>query len=122
MRSDLLARGFQGALLAFAGLLVARSSFAAGAVDAVAQEAAQGLVQTPASSVVVAAPLVSDQPAPRGEELALRIAALAAGKLGAGARAHAQTAQLATARALAGRASALVYVQTELSKGDIRTT
>ena len=122
MRSDIRARGFQGALLAFAAVLVARPSFAAGAVDAVAQEAAQGLVQTPASSVVVAAPLVSDQPAPRGEELALRIAALAAGKLGAGARAHAQTAQLATARAIAGRASALVYVQTELSKGDIRTT
>ena len=70
----------------------------------------------------MAAPLVTDQPAPRGEELSLRIAALVAGKLGAGAHAHAQTAQLATARALAGRASALVYVQTELSKGDMRAT
>jgi hypothetical protein len=95
---------------------------AAGAVEQVAQEAAQGVGQTPASSVVVTAPLVSDQIAPRGEELALRIAALVAGKLGAGAHAHAQSAQLATARAMAGRASALVYVQTELSKGDLRTT
>ena len=88
----------------------------------VAQESAQGLGQTPSASVVVAAPLVTDQPAPRGEELSLRIAALVAGKLGAGAHAHAQTAQLATARAVAGRASALVYVQTEVSKGDVRTT
>jgi hypothetical protein len=113
--------------LAFLGvlavsLLSSRTTLAAGAVDVVAAESAQALGQTPSASVVVAAPLVTDQPAPRGEELALRIAALVAGKLGAGARAHAQTAQLATARAVAGRASALVYVQTELSKGDVRTT
>jgi hypothetical protein len=99
-----------------------RTASAAGAVDVVAQDAAQALGQTPASSVVVAAPLVSDQPAPRAEDLALRIAALVAGKLGAGARVHGQTTQLATARAIAGRATALVYVQTELSKGDLRTT
>jgi hypothetical protein len=91
-------------------------------VDVVAQEAAQALGQTPASSEVVAAPLVADQAAPRGEELALRIAALVAGKLGANAHAHAQVTQLATARALAGRASALVYVQSEIAKGDLRTT
>ena len=47
---------------------------------------------------------------------------LVAGKVGTGARAHPQTAQLATARALAGRASALVYVQSEIAKGDLRTT
>jgi hypothetical protein len=102
--------------------LLPTAAHAAGAVDVVAQEAAQGLGQTPASSVVVAAPLVSDQPAPRGEDLALRIAALVAGKLGAGAHVHGQTSQLATARALAGRASALVFVQSEVSKGDLRTT
>ena len=107
---------------ALAIVLFALRAQAAGAVDVVAQEAAQGLGQTPTSSVVVAAPIASDQPAPRGEELALRIAALVAGKLGAGAHAHPQTAQLATARAIAGRASALVYVQTEVSRGDLRTT
>jgi hypothetical protein len=94
----------------------------AGSVDVVAQEAAQALGQAPSSSLVVAAPLASDQGAPRGEDLALRIAALVAGKLGAGARANPQTAQLATARALAGRASALVFVQTEIARGDLRTT
>lgn len=108
--------------LVCAAALFAPNAEAAGAVDAVAQEAAQGLGQTPSSSVVVAAPLATDQPAPRGEELALRIAALLAGKLGTGAHVHPQTAQLATARAIAGRASALVYVQTELSRGDLRTT
>jgi hypothetical protein len=103
-------------------LFATRVAFAAGAVEAVAQEAAQGLGKTPSSTVVVAAPLKTDQSAPRGEDLAQRIAALVAGKLGAGAHAHAQTAQLATARAIAGRASALLYVQTEISKGDLRTT
>jgi len=91
-------------------------------VESVAQQAAQGLGKTPSSSVVIAGPLLTDQIAPRGDELALRIAALVAGKLGAGAHAHAQTVQLATARAIAGRASALVYVQTEVSKGDVRAT
>jgi hypothetical protein len=93
---------------------------AAGALDVVAQKAAQALGQVPASSVVVAAPLVSDEPAPRGLELALRMVALIAGKIGA--RAHAQTAQLGPARAIAGRASALVFVQTEVSRGDLRST
>ena len=113
--------GVPGVLAVSLVLWPARAA-AAGAVDIVAQDSAQSLGQTPASSVVVAAPLRTDQAAPRGDELALRIAALVAGKLGAGSRVHAQTSQLATARAIAGRASALVYVQTELSKGDLRTT
>jgi len=95
---------------------------ASGAVDVVAQDAAQSLGQAPAASLVVAAPLASDQAAPKGEELALRVAALIAGRIGAGARAHPQLAALATARALAGRASALVYVQSAIAKGDLRTT
>lgn len=105
-----------------AALLAAPSAFAAGAIDAVAQDAAQGLGQTPAAVVIVAAPLATDQPAPRGDDLALRIAALVAGRLGAGARAHAQVAQLGPARAIAGRASALVFVQSQLARGDLRTT
>jgi hypothetical protein len=111
-----------GSLGVIAAIVVAPAARAAGAVDAVAQEAAQGLTQTPAAVVVVAAPLASDQPAPRGDELALKIAALVAGRLGAGARAQPQASPLATARALAGRASALVFVQVEIAKGDLRTT
>jgi hypothetical protein len=102
--------------------LVPRDAVAAGALDVVAQEATQSLGQTPRAAVVVAAPLSADQPSPKGDDLALRIAALVAGRIGAGAHAHPQTAQLATARAVAGRASALVYVQSEIAKGDLRTT
>lgn len=95
---------------------------AAGSVDVAAQEVTQALGLLPASSVVVAAPLVSDDPAPIGDDLALRMAALVAGRIGASARAHPQTAQLGPARSIAGRARALVYVQTAISKGDLRAT
>jgi hypothetical protein len=98
------------------------SAVAAGAVDSVAQEVTQSLGQTPGAPVVVAAPLVSDVPAPKGDDLAVRVAALVAGRIGAGAKPHPQAAALSTARAIAGRASALVFVQTELAKGDLRTT
>jgi hypothetical protein len=97
----------------------------------VALGAAQGLtaggVSSPpggatASTVVVAAPLVADDPAPRGDELALRVATFVTGRLGPGARLGPQTAELATARAVAGRAGALAYVRTEIVRGDVRTT
>ncbi len=106
-----------GLALAFSG-----QARAAGAMEAVAQEAAQSLAQTPASSVVVAAPVASDQPAPRGRR------ARAANRR-ARRRPHWRRrprarppAQLATARAIAGRASALVFVQAEIAKGDLRLT
>jgi hypothetical protein len=105
-------------------LLSALSSPAngAGAIDAVAEAAAQSLQLARASAVVVAKPLAADEPAPKGDQLALRVAAFLARGIGESARAHPQTAQLGAARALAGRASALVYVQTEISNGDIRVT
>ncbi len=122
-RSGLRWLPYLGAGALSAALLVGpRAALAAGSVDAVAQDAAQGLGPTPTAVLVVAAPLVSDQATPRGDELSLRIAALVAGRLGSGARAHAQTAGLAAARALAGRASALVFVQSEIHQGDLRTT
>jgi hypothetical protein len=77
---------------------------------------------TPLAAVVVAAPFESDDTAPRGDELALRVAARVAARIGAGAKAHPLTAQLATARAVAGRASALVYVRSAIVKGDLRAT
>lgn len=95
---------------------------AGGALEAAAQGATQALGTAPASSVVVAAPLRADQPAPKGDQLALRLASLVAGRIGASARAYPQTALLGAARALAGRAGALVYLQIEVSKGDIRAT
>lgn len=92
------------------------------AVQAVAQDAARSLGASVAQSVVVSAPLESDQPAPKGDALALRIAALVAGRLGARAHAHPQTALLPAALAIAGRASVLVYLRSEVAKGDLRTT
>ena len=95
-------------------------------MDAVTEGASSLFGTPPASppgeSVVVAAPLVADQAAPRGDELALRVAARVGARIGAGARVQAQTVELATARAIAGRASALVYVRTEIAKGDLRAT
>ncbi len=77
---------------------------------------------TPGGVVVVASPLEADDPAPRGDALALRVAAGVAARIGPGAKASSQTAQLGTARALAGRASALVYVRAAIIKGDLRAT
>jgi hypothetical protein len=109
-------------LLELAPQAWARDAAAGGALEAVAQEATQSLGQTPVSSVVVAAPPVSDERLVRGEELAGRIAELVATRLGSRSRPHPQPASLATARALAGRASALVYVGIEVSRGDLRLT
>jgi hypothetical protein len=93
-----------------------------GAVVAVAEDAARLLGASVASSVVVSAPLESDQPAPKGDALALRVASLVAGRLGVRARAHPTTATLPAARAIAGHSGALVYVRTELVRGDLRAT
>jgi hypothetical protein len=121
MRSSHL-RVSWGLLLCLSSLVWPRRANAAGAIEAVTQGATESLGSTPGASVVIAAPLAVSDPAPKGEELALRIAALVAGRIGAGARAQPQTARLATARAIAGRASALVYVETEIANGDLRTT
>jgi hypothetical protein len=106
-----------------------RLAFAGGALDTVTQGASAGLGAPPTvvqgaqgGALIVAGPLESDDPAPRGEELALRVAARIAARIGAGSRAHPHTAELATARALAGRASALIYVRTALTRGALRVT
>lgn len=93
----------------------------ASAVGQIAQEIARGLGTVPAGAVVVASPLASDLPALKAEDLAARIAAQIAGRLGV-ARAHPQPATLAAARGASGRAASLVYVQLEIAKGDLRAT
>jgi len=91
-----------------------------GAVEAVAQEATRALGAGLGPSVVVTAPLESDQAAPRGDDLALRVAARVAERLGS--RAHPRAASLPAARAIAGRSSALVYVTSAVVEGDLRIT
>jgi hypothetical protein len=109
-------------LIFLCALSLSPSAEAAGALDLVAFQAAESLAHRTGSRVVVAAPLTSDEPIPKGGDLALRVAALIAGRVGPGARVHPQTAGLEPARSVAGRASTLVYVQTEISKGDLRVT
>jgi hypothetical protein len=91
------------------------------ALEAIASQAAKAL--GPGAAFVVSAPLESDTPAPRGEELADRVAQLVAGAMGSASRANPQTAPLAQARALAGRGTArLVFAQPVIARGALRVT
>jgi len=91
------------------------------AIAHVAAEVVQGLGAIPPGAIVVSSPLATDVPAPKGEELAVRIAAQVAGRLGT-AKAHPQPAALGVARGLSGRAASLVYLQLEIAKGELRVT
>jgi len=93
----------------------------AGAILHIATEIAQGLGEVPPGALVAVSPLASDVPAPKGDELALRLATQIAGRLGI-AHAHPQPATLAVARGVSGRAASLVYVQLEIARGELRAT
>jgi hypothetical protein len=93
----------------------------AGALLHVAHEIAQGLGPIPPGAIVVASPITSDIAAPKADELAVRIAAQVAGRIGV-AKAHPQPAALAVARGVSGRAASLVYLQLEIAKGELRVT
>ncbi|MGH7283480.1 MAG: hypothetical protein ACRELY_18295, partial [Polyangiaceae bacterium] len=80
------------------------------------------LCASPQAMLVVAAPFVSDQPTTKGDELALRIASVLAGKIGGPSHAHPKVASLSVARAVAGHAQGLVYVSAQLEKGELRVT
>jgi len=71
-------------------------------------------------AIVCTAPLRSDESAPRGAELAGKVAALVAGKLGSAFRA--EPIALASAQAVARKASWLVYLQPEIARGQLRVT
>ncbi len=72
--------------------------------------------------LVVSSVLVTDVPAPRGEELSVRIASLLAGRLGPTARAYPQAAALSIARAAAAKVGVLVYAEVEVARGSLRVT
>jgi hypothetical protein len=99
-----------------------RASFAAGSIDSIATRAAAAVVPSQQALLVVAAPLVADQPSPHGDDLALRLATILAGKLGGAARAHPHVASLAAARAVAGHSAGLVFVSAQIEKGELRAT
>ena len=119
MRSSLFVLALAAAALSF---LTPSSAHAAGALETLAPEIARALGPIPAGVLVVASPLTSDLPAPKGDELAVRLGALIAGKLGGTTRSHPQVAQLSTARAVSGKGGALVYVNVEISKGQLRAS
>ncbi len=86
-----------------------------------------GASETPHGSVVVvASPLTSDVAAPRGDELAARVAQLVAGALGGDARAEARPMLLAAARARghvgAATVGAIVYLDVRVDGGEVRLT
>jgi hypothetical protein len=72
-------------------------------------------------AIVCTAPLRSDESAPRGTELAAKMASLVAGKL-ANSIARPEPIAIAAAQAVARRASFLVYLQSEIAAGQLRVT
>jgi len=100
----------------------------ASSVGATTQQVASALGAVPNGAIVFAAPLESDvSPVAasgggnRGDELALRVASLVAGKI-PGAHAAPRTASLDQARALASRSAELVYVTVQIVKSQMRVT
>lgn len=90
------------------------------ALAKIAAEVAMGIGKVAPGTLVAVSALASDVPAPRGEELSLRVATLVASKLEA--KAHPQAASLAVARGAAGRVGSLVYVQLEVKSGSLNAT
>jgi hypothetical protein len=70
--------------------------------------------------MVCAAALRSDEPAPRGAELAGKLAVLLAGKVGGAGKP--EPLSLAAAETAARRAGWLVYVEAEIARGQLRVT
>jgi hypothetical protein len=110
-------------------LALQRDARGAAALASIAGQAAKAIASgtvggtSSPATLVVAAPLASDVQAPRGDELAARVAQLVAGAMGGATHASAQPASLAQARVLAGKSGArLVYVQPAIAKGALRVT
>jgi hypothetical protein len=83
---------------------------------------ASDLAPSAKEAVVFVAPVRSDEPAPRGADLASKLAAMIAGALGPGSSARAEPVPLATAQATARGAKSLVYVQIDIARGQIQAT
>jgi hypothetical protein len=92
------------------------------AVARVAESIARDLAGAPGRALVVAAPLVTDTPAPRGAELVTLVAQQLAGRRGAESRAHNAPLALAEAREAARNAPALVHLSIALAEGKLRVT
>ena len=87
-------------------------------VDALARE----LDKAPQGALVVASPLVSDTPAPKGAALAVSLAAQLAGRRSKGAWARGEPASLPLAREAARNEAGLIYLAVEIAAGQLRVT
>ena len=92
------------------------------AVDTIVRAVAAGLGRVPDQTLVVAAPLQSDAPAPRAQALTSVLAAQLAGRLGKTVRALPQPMTLAEARKQAETAAGLVYLTARIAGGRLQLT
>jgi hypothetical protein len=122
IRRSVLYTGLRAVLVAAAVATSATPARAASALAAVAPEIARGLGSVPANSVVVVSPLVSEVAAPRGDELAVRLASLVAGQLGNTVAVHGRAEPFSVAQALGAKGGGLVYVQVEIARGQLRAS
>jgi hypothetical protein len=122
-RSSTLPAILQALVVAACLAGVPRLARADGSLVTAARDVATGLGARPAT-LVVASPVTSDVVAPRGDELAVRMASLVAAALGGGAHAleHPSTLSVARARASAAKAGALVYLDVRVENGELRLT
>jgi hypothetical protein len=103
---------------------MARPAHAESALVVAAREVAHDLGPVPATALVIASPLTIDVAAPRGDELAARMASLLAAAVAGNARAaeHPMSLPMARTRASATKAGALVYLDVRVESGELRLT
>src|SRR5450432_3367806 len=113
---------FAAAIVVALGVLSLARRASASCIGVTVQQVSSGLT-VPTGALVVVGPLESDvPPSPnRGDELALRVATLVAGKI-TGAHVHPRVLALDSARTAAARSASLVYVHVQLVKGQLRVT
>lgn len=107
--------------IALVALFIVRPAHAS-TFDRLTVALAQAVGEVPNGTHVVSAPLATDLPTPRGDELAVRLAALLAGRIGKGARPFERAVPLAVARGQTKDNSALLFLSPSLEKGQLRVT
>jgi hypothetical protein len=98
------------------------SQGARGALSELACELSAALSAAPPGLLVVASPVRSDLDLRDGPALSRRLASVVAGALGRDARGAPDPADLGRARSLARDASALLHLEIELARGELRVT
>lgn len=92
------------------------------ALSRIADALGRELENAKPGSLIVAAPLISDTPAPKGAALVVSIAAQLAGRRAQGAWALGEPAKLEDARRAARGEGGFIYLKTELSQGRLNVT